>query len=377
MTSNESSADTAKVDRPSLTIPRPGLPPGTSVGRYLIVDLVGEGGMGVVYKAYDPQLGRTVALKLVRTTHQGRLDTGGTLRERFLREARALALLSHPNVINVHDAGVFGDDVFIAMEFVEGPTLGRWLRTEPRSRDRILDVFLAAGAGLVAAHAAGLVHRDFKPDNVIVSSDGRVRVLDFGLARAVDAGDDASTLADAPLSRRQEDAKRPAPAASTTASPSSETSSGGKRTPAGSLSSLTEGGAIMGTPRFMAPEQHLGHAVDERADQFSFCVALYTALYGAAPFGGASILELTENVIVGKVSEVPAGSRVPRWLRAVLLRGLSVEPAARYPSMSALLAALRADPTIARGRWLQMGLVAAVMASAGLAWFSSHRSQTL
>ena len=377
MTPTESFADTAQVDRPPPAIELPGLLPGASVGRYLVVDRVGEGGMGVVYKAYDPQLGRTVALKLVRTVHEGRLDTGGTLRERFLREARALALLSHPNVINVHDAGVFGDDVFIAMEFVEGPTLGRWLRAEPRSRDRILDVFLAAGAGLVAAHTAGLVHRDFKPDNVIVSPDGRVRVLDFGLARAVDVDDDNSTLADAPHSRRQGEAT-PKNAESTKAAPSSSrTGSGGKRTPAGSLSSLTEGGAIMGTPRFMAPEQHLGHSVDERADQFSFCVALYTALYGAAPFAGTSIAELTDNVIIGNVAEPPAGSKVPRWLRTVLLRGLSVEPAARYPSMSALLAALRADSTIARGRWIRTGLVAAVVASAGLAWFGSHRNQTL
>src|SRR4051794_7508139 len=156
---------------------------GACIDRYLIVDELGEGGMGVVYKAFDPELGRPVALKLLRTQD----DASDLQRERLLREAQALAQLSHPNVVAVHDVGTFRGDVFIAMEFVDGITVRRWLKDHPRGQREVLDVFLNAGEGLAAAHRAGLVHRDFKPDNVIVGSVGRVRVLDFGLARAATA----------------------------------------------------------------------------------------------------------------------------------------------------------------------------------------------
>jgi serine/threonine protein kinase len=377
---NPSCADTASLPKLPVT-DKKHLEPGASVGRYIVVDRVGEGGMGVVYKAYDPQLGRTVALKLL--VAHGASRSGGTFRDRLLREARALALLSHPNVIHVHDAGTFGEDVFLTMEFVEGPTLREWLATARRTRKQILETFLAAGEGLVAAHAAGLVHRDFKPDNAIVATDGRVRVLDFGLARAADVTDEELPATEEKLGEPRAAAAEPPSAHHPESrgegpSPSHEkntTGSSRRNAPAHSLSSLTEADAVMGTPRFMAPEQHLGETVDERADQFSFCVALYTALYGSAPFAGDKQWELAATVLAGKVADPPPGSSVPRWLRLVLLRGLAIEAGDRFPSMAALLAALRADPSLARGRWLRIGAMAAVLAASGAAWVASNRRQ--
>lgn len=211
----------------------PGAPPlgrGAAVGRYVILDPVGAGGMGVVYAAYDPELDRRVALKLLAPERSG----GEPGRLRLLREAQALARLAHPNVVAVHDAGTFGERVFVALELVEGETLGRWLRAEPRPWREVLARFLPAGRGLAAAHAAGLVHRDFKPENVLLGTDGRVRVADFGLARALEEPEEAP-------------------------------------------------GAAPGTPAYMAPEQRRGMAADARSDQFSFCVALHEALYGERP----------------------------------------------------------------------------------------------
>ncbi len=317
--------------------------------------------MGVVYKAFDPELGRPIALKLLNTEE----GPAGSLRDRLLREAQALARLSHPNVVAVHDVGTFGDNVFIAMEFVEGETLREWLSKKPRSRREILDVFLAAGQGLAAAHRAGLVHRDFKPDNVVVGSapssspqdeatraapagDGRVRVLDFGLARDATSPD------------------RPPGAPLATPLP--------PREPAGDGSSLntplTRVGSVMGTPRYMAPEQHRGEVADARADQFSFCVSLYHALYGQSPFDGRDFEEFKVNVLRGRYREPPAGTRVPRSLRLVLLRGLAVDPGDRHPSMDALLAHL-APSTSERSRWLSLGAVALALGltiSGALGW---------
>src|SRR4051812_27369893 len=178
----------------SLAIPRPVLERGASVDRYTIIELLGAGGMGVVYKAYDPELDRSVALKLLNTEGEESV----WLRERLLREAQALARVQHPNVIAVHDVGTFGADVFIAMEFVEGPTLRQWTKTAKRSVDDIVRTYRAAGEGLAAANRAGLVHRDFKPDNVIVGNDGRVRVLDFGLARSTGGEAEVTPLAAGP-----------------------------------------------------------------------------------------------------------------------------------------------------------------------------------
>jgi tetratricopeptide (TPR) repeat protein len=303
---------------PALTLQR-----GSSVARYVILGVVGRGGMGVVYAAYDPDLDRKVALKLVRPSARG-APGGGELRARLLREAQTMARLSHPHVIAVHDAGTLGEDVFIAMEFVEGRTLAAWLRERPRRWREVLDVFLKAGAGLAAAHAAGVVHRDFKPDNVLVGWDERVRVTDFGLAR---------TGAAAPGGV----AGKPSP---------DEGSSG----------------ALQGTPAYMAPEQLQGLPADTRADVFGFCVALWEALYGMRPFGGSTISELRASVLAGRPAEPGRAPGVPAWVRRVLLRGLRSAPEERFGSMEALAGALSRDPG---RRWRRTG--AAVLGLAALA----------
>ncbi|HZI03776.1 MAG TPA: tetratricopeptide repeat protein [Archangium sp.] len=286
---------------------------GRPVGRYLLLDRLGVGGMGVVHSAYDPELERKVALKLLRMgsaqTREGQA--------RLLREAQAMARLQHPHVLAVFDAGTFGEEVFIAMELVEGSTLTQWLAAGRRAWREVLEVFLDAGRGLAAAHAAGLVHRDFKPDNVLMSKDGRVRVTDFGLAREPGAAEAAAPSGHGPLSLKD-----------------------GPR--------LTRTGALLGTPAYMAPEQFLGGAVDSRTDQFSFCVALYEALHGERPFAGESWEALRRSVLGHQVRPAPKGVGVPPWLRRVLLRGLNPRPEARFPSMEALLAELRRGPKAMR-----------------------------
>ncbi len=349
---------------------------GTSVGRYVLLDRLGAGGMGVVYKSYDPELDRLIALKLLQAT-------GGVAgSERLLREAQALARLQHPNVISVHDVGLFGGAVFIAMEFVDGRTLRRWLEERKRSHEEILEAFLGAGEGLAAAHHAGLVHRDFKPDNVIVGGDGRARVLDFGLARAARGEREAAPTAAAPpvtavsplqphgdectaeerrTPRREPSTPAPAPPLATESVPLPSDS--GRISSSLLNSHLTRIGAIIGTPRFMAPEQHLDDPVDERADQFGFCVSLYWALYGDFPFAGDTPEATLESVLHGRISPPPPGATVPRWLRQVIVRGLARRPVDRYPSMATLLSALRADPRTTRRRWLRSALVVVAVAA--------------
>jgi len=279
------------------------LPPDAQVGRYRVERLLGAGGMGRVLLAHDPELDRRVAIKLLKPHHSAAPE----LEARLLREARAMARLSHPNVVTVHDVGTWNNQVFLAMEYVEGGTLSDWL-AEPRSVRQVVDVFRLAGMGLSAAHKAGLVHRDFKPDNVLIGKDGSVRVNDFGLVRAAESPDEAA-------------------AASTANS--------------GPLDMvLTIDGAVMGTPAYMSPEQHEGRPTDARTDQFSFCAALYLALYGRRPFPGSGLESLRMAVIDGRVRVPPKGGRVPDAVRDVVLRGLSVDPDKRFASMDALLAAL-------------------------------------
>ena len=316
-----------------------GLAPGATVGRYVILNLVGRGGMGEVYAAYDPQLDRKVALKLLHET-AAREAAARTARQRLLREAKAIARLSHPNVVVVHDAGaiddpVHGDRVFLAMEFIEGETLAAWLAAAPHSWRAIRDVFAAAGEGLAAAHEAGLVHRDFKPQNVMVGRDGSVRVMDFGLAS------DSSVV--------EERDAAPLDLADAGAPPTSRTVA------------LTGTGVLLGTPLYMAPEQFMARATDARTDQFSFCVALYEALYGERPFTSESFSALLEAVVGGHVREPGQKARVPSFLRKLLLRGLETEPAARYPTMRGLLDVLRHDP-IRRRRTFAMGAAMALVA---------------
>ena len=308
---------------------------GETLGRYRLENALGEGGMGVVHAAFDPDLERRVALKVLRTT------TGGEeARHRLLREARAMARLTHPNVVTVHEVGTAGGRDYVAMELIEGEPLADWLHAAPRKPSEIVAAFAAAGRGLAAAHAAGLVHRDFKPHNVLRRSDGRICVTDFGLARGVEITGLESTLRFAAV-------KDPP-------------------TTSSSLSGLTATGSVMGTPAYMAPEQWSGGTVGPEADQFAFCVALWEALTGERPFHGTTVDELKREVLRGP--EALDDSELPRRLRKVLRRGLDPDPKRRWPDMDALLAALaRAGkrPAILRG-------VAAVVVIAGVASLALH-----
>ncbi len=321
------------------------LPRGSAVGRYVVLERIGSGGMGVVYAAYDPELDRKVALKLLRPDRAGAV---GEAALRLQREAQAIARLSDPHVVAVYDAGTIGDQVFVAMEFVEGKTFRRWLAETKRSWWEILEVFVPAGQGLAAAHAAGLVHRDFKPDNVLLGTDGRVKVADFGLARpAGEVGNEGSA-----------------------SSPGS--GSGGLL-----ASPLTEWGAVMGTPAYMAPEQLRGGAADARSDQFSFCVALWEALYGQKPFAGQGLREMLSVERRGEVREPPEGSGVPARLQPVLRRGLSASSEGRYPGMAELLHDLKRDPSVIRRRWVAAAAIVLVSGAlfSSLGYFQARRVQ--
>jgi tRNA A-37 threonylcarbamoyl transferase component Bud32/tetratricopeptide (TPR) repeat protein len=299
----------------------PALARGTALGRFVVLGLVGRGAMGEVYAAYDPELDRKIAIKLLRARTGDAQDN----RARLMREAKATAKISHPNVVVVYDAGTFGERVFIAMEFVEGHTLRFWLQAQERTWHEILDVFVAAGRGLAAAHDKELVHRDFKPDNVMITAQGNhVRVMDFGLARfvarvAAVEGPLSDLDGTIELGRDQLHALPPLETITT------------------SQGSLTATGAVLGTPAYMSPEQFSSAPADAPSDQFSFCVALYEALYGQRPFAGRTLVELSENVVAGRLAAPAAHNRVPAWLRPVLLRGLNAKPEQRYPSMNALL----------------------------------------
>jgi tetratricopeptide (TPR) repeat protein len=294
------------------------LPTGSRIGRYVVLARVGAGGMGVVYAAYDPDLDRRVAIKLL---HDDRSSGGSRSdgRSLLLREAKAMARLSHPNVVTVHDTAVHEGNVFIAMEFVQGETVAAWLGKSARPWRDVVRVFAAAAHGLAAAHAAGLVHRDFKPANVLIASDGAVKVTDFGLARVRDDGArDRGPTAEAAVV-------------------AAALAAGSAGDPA------THAGLVMGTPAYMAPEQHLGLPIDARSDQFSFCVALYEGLYGSRPFKSAAVPALAMDIVEGRVPDAPAGSKVPMWLRELVLRGLEPDPDLRHPSMQAIIDLLERD----------------------------------
>jgi hypothetical protein len=302
---------TSKPEQPSLEEGQP-IIRGTRIGRYEVEHLLGRGAFGAVYAGKDPELGRPIALKLLQTLPT---DGDAMAESRFLREAQSLARVSHPNVVAIFDSGVWQGRVFIAMERVDGTNLAAWLDERPRSIAEIVDVFLAAGRGLGAAHAVGLVHRDFKPANVLVSNDGKVKVSDFGLARPMGPGFVAP-----------EPASQGGPGSSDSSAP------------------LTQAGAVLGTPPYMAPEQHLGTDVDARTDQFAFCASLYEALYGRRPFGG-SYAQLRDDILHGRVRPPPPTARVPATLHQIVLRGLAVLPGERWPTLEALLQALGRDRT--------------------------------
>ena len=305
-----------------------------TLGRFTIIDILGSGGMGVVLAAYDPQLDRKVAIKVLRTR-----GLTGKRREkeaaRLLREARAMAQLSHPHVITVYEAGTIDERVFIAMEYIEGMTLRTWLADTKRSVPEILEAYVKAGRGLAAGHAANMVHRDFKPDNVLVGNDGRVRVIDFGLARPT-----RGAVLDTPSDETSSDSLPLTP--DRTSSPSMSS--------AALHLQLTTAGTLFGTPMYMAPEQHNKVELDTRADQFAFCVAVFEALYGRMPFPAASYAELCASVTLGEISLPAPSPEIPDRVMNAILRGLRTKPDDRFPSMDALLAEL--EPQTARRRGL-------------------------
>jgi hypothetical protein len=351
-------------DAPADTRPPPGrgrglLDRGACIGRYLVLSLIGRGTMGEVYAAYDPELDRRVALKLVHTVRGAEED-----RARLVREARALGKLSHPNVVHVYDVGEHEHDVFVAMELVDGDSLDAWCRTAPAPGwQAVLAAYRDAARGLSAAHAQGLVHRDVKPSNILRGRDGRVRVVDFGLvapSKGASAPTGGIARPAAPLPR------------------------------GGALDDrLTATGALVGTPRYMAPEQHEGSRVGPESDQYSLCVALHEALYGAPPFTvprgvpiSKAIGELFEQKKRGAPTTPPARTPVPAWIYEALVRGLAPRPEDRYPSLEALVMALGHDPLArehdlavgARPRFAMaslfwLGLVAVSLA----AWFAPRR----
>lgn len=275
-----------------------------TIGRYQILRRVGSGGMGLVLAANDPQLEREVAIKVVR--QEG--IASGEAQARLLREARAIARLQHPNVVAVYDAGMHEGLVYIAMELVDGCSLGDWLET-PRSWFEIVEVMLQAGEGLSAAHEVDLVHRDFKPANVLIGHDGRARVADFGLARVGDAADaPARTL----------------------------------RSPELADTAITTTGAVAGTPAYMAPEQLEGRAVGARTDQFAFAVTLFEALFGRRPFVGDTLEAQQRALLHDPLHFPPAARAAPARLCALLARALARDPESRFSALDELLTGLRA-----------------------------------
>ncbi|WP_224363235.1 protein kinase domain-containing protein [Hyalangium versicolor] len=369
----------AEVTPPTQLAPRPPESPapqlelqrGTTVGRFLILHAAGTGGMGTVHAAYDPELDRKVALKFLHAP-------GGTplvenAQARLLREAQATARVSHPNVITLYDVGLHEGHVYMAMEYVEGSTVSEWLKAAPRSWREVLAVFRAAGQGLAAAHAAQLVHRDFKPSNVLIGKDGRVQVTDFGLARLATSREDAATQESLELLTK-------VPAG----------------TPPRLHEALTRTGQIVGTLQYMAPEQLRGAAADARSDQFSFCAALYFALFGQRPFEPRRMLDALKQTrtrdtaepqtaplpsssrrerksfwtgsreatdkLPPLIQEPPREPRIPGWLKQAVMRGLSLSPEDRFASMEELLTHLSGPRSTTQRLWAAaiVGVIALV-----------------
>jgi eukaryotic-like serine/threonine-protein kinase len=298
-------------------------------GRYALVERIGAGGMGTVYRAHDAELDRDVAIKLLRGH-----PTDGTAPLRLLRESRALAQLAHPHVVAIFDVVDLEGDLAIVMELVRGRSLRQWAAEDVRSDREILSVYVQAGRGLAAAHAVGLVHRDFKPDNAMVGDDGRVRVMDFGLALA-----SSSTVTDGDTSGDD-----------------------GTSAPGGGR--LTRTGAVVGTPAYMAPEQFGSDPIDARADQFAFCVSLWEHLFGERPYPGDTPVELARNVAEGRI-RLPASSQRAGALRRILERGLRPDPDERWPDLASLLDAIEQVAARRRRRILVTAAVVMVTGFGG------------
>lgn len=298
-----------------------------TIDRYALARVLGQGGMGIVYEAWDTRLEREVALKLI-TPRAGHDDEA---QARLVREARMMATLAHPNIVQAYDVGVADGRVYVAMQLVRGTTLRAWSEDPARTFAERLRVLIAAGRGLEAAHAAQVVHRDFKPDNVLIGATGVPQVTDFGIARRLPSGEEAEALAE---------------------------------------TRLTQTGAVLGTPAYMAPEQAHGLVPTAAADQFSFCVTAYELLAGQRPFAGATAMAVLANILTGTIHAAPAEAAWPIGLRQALRRGLSVEPRDRFPTMAELLAALEraALPPRRRSVVRRIVIAASVLAlSAGAA----------
>jgi tetratricopeptide (TPR) repeat protein/predicted Ser/Thr protein kinase len=302
------------------------------INRYTVIDQLGAGAMGVVYSAYDPDLDRRIAVKLVRPS---RRDSGPESRERMIAEARAMAKVSHPNVVSVFEVGVTDTEppsVFVAMEYVQGRTLRKWVDDDEPTWRQIVRAYAAAGRGLAAVHRAGLVHRDFKPENAMIDAEGRVRVMDFGLARDTDDAGPPFTSGNGVAIRTEE---------------------------------LTRTGELVGTPAYMAPERFSGEPAHPGSDQWAFCISLYEALWGTRPYVANSVGRLAMLVVAAKRPPDPPSSDVPRRVRAAILRGLHPDPHERWPSMDALVSAIASRRSSAwTMAWLGLGGVA--LASAWL-----------
>jgi len=311
------------------------------IGRFVVSQRLGTGSSGVVYAAYDPKLERHVALKLLRPD----VELGEDARTRLLREAQVLARLRHRHVVAVHDVGDLDGRVFIAMELLEGGTLRQWAEASPRTPAEILGVYLQAGEGLAAAHASGLVHRDFKPDNVLLDDEGQARVVDFGLAR--EQADPGMSMLEAVATGELREAELDA--------------------------RLTQTGVVLGTPAYMAPEQLAGQPADARTDQYAFCVSLYEALHGERPFAGKTLGALTRATEKGVVRPAPPGRRVPLRIRRALIRGLRPDPTQRHRTMASLLALLRRNPG---ARMRRGGLALALLATvSGVTWTAATATE--
>ena len=324
-------------DRPRGPARREATP--AAIGKYVVLGRLGQGGMGTVYAVYNPDLDRKSVIKLVRPDHAG--DSG---QRRLLREARLLATLSHPNVVQVHDSGLHDGDVYVVMEFIAGVTFDAWRRRGPHPWPQVLAVHAQAGLGLAAAHARGIVHRDYTPRNAMLGDDGRAVVLDFGLSHGRGAPGPVSGAA---------------PAEANAEAPEGE-------------STLTHAGAIVGTPRYMSPEQLRGAPTDARSDQFSFCVVLWEALFDRLPYAGDNIHVYNGAVLDGALAAPDELRGVPRPVLEALRRGLSPEPERRFPDMHALLAALQPAPARDR-RGLALAWVAVAVGLALGLWGLSTR----
>lgn len=328
-------------------------------GRYVLLKRLGAGAGGVVHVAYDPELDRKVAIKLLHPgEHASGSSESSVARDRLVREAQAMAKVAHPNVVSVHDVGTYdeaefsggpgalgeadGRGVFVVMELVDGEELGAWREAQPRSWRDVLEVFLGAGTGLMAAHTAGLIHRDFKPSNVLIGTDGRARVLDFGLARSA-----------------PRDADEAVPEAVSPSDPGV---------------TLTRAGTIMGTPAYMSPEQHRGESASPRSDQYAYCASLWEAIYGSRAFTGKTIRDLATAKESGPGTP-PARAGVPGWLGRALVRGLATRPEDRFPDMASLLMVLRRGSRQRARRRLYFGIAALVVGGVVASAFAARASR--